>query len=177
MRLCKSAILVSFTSTGAGVRTVGEADLPVACGFFPPVSHMMTTMSRAMPMITQDWTFFGSRPGGFGALSLIGSFMAFPSRKMVRAEFLFVSREGDLFLADREVPAVDDFGNDVHAVLDLEIDQVWFAVFHFVKRRLFAGSTLDVSECVVVVNRVNEKRFSRSFGVKLIVKVEFPCIF
>src|SRR6202049_5178864 len=129
MRLCKSAILVAFTSTGAGVRTVGAADLPVACGFFPPVSHMMTTMSRAMPIITQDWTFFGSRPCGFGALSLIGSFMAFPSRKMARAALLFVSREGDLFLADREVPAVDDLGNDVHPVLDLQTDQVRVSIF------------------------------------------------
>src|SRR5260370_25091960 len=96
---------------------------------------MMTTMSRAMPMITQDWTFFGSRPGGFGALSLIGSFMAFPSRKMARVLLLSASREGDLFLADREVPAVHDFWGGVHSVLHPVIDQVRFAVFHLVKRR------------------------------------------
>jgi hypothetical protein len=96
---------------------------------------------------------------------------------VAHAEHSSTSREGDLFLADREVPAVDDFGNDVHAVLDLEIDQVRFAVFHFIKRRLLTGSSLDVGECVVVVNGGNEKRFSRSFGVKLIVKVEFPGIF
>ena len=42
------------------------------CGFFPPVSHMMTTIKKARPIISHDWTFFGSRPGGFGAFSLNG---------------------------------------------------------------------------------------------------------
>ena len=59
----------------------------VACGFFPPVSHMMTIMSNAMPTITHDWTFLGSRPGGFGALSLMGSFMVLP-RTAIAARFL-----------------------------------------------------------------------------------------
>jgi hypothetical protein len=38
-------------------------------GFFPPVSHMMTTMSTARLRMSQDCTFLGRRPGGFGALS------------------------------------------------------------------------------------------------------------
>src|ERR1700747_736926 len=82
MRFCSSAILVSFTSTGTGGWKDEMDDFVVACGFLPPVSHMMTIMSSAMPTITHDWTFFGSKPGGFGALSLIGSFIGSPSHSL-----------------------------------------------------------------------------------------------
>jgi hypothetical protein len=47
-------------------------------GFFPPVSHMMLTIRMARPMISQDWTFLGKRPGGFGVFSWMDSFMAAP---------------------------------------------------------------------------------------------------
>ena len=63
MRFCNSAIFVSFTSTGTGGCKDVVEDLAVAWGFFPPVSHMMTIMSSAMPTITHDWTFLGRRPG------------------------------------------------------------------------------------------------------------------
>ena len=76
-------------------------------------------------------------------------------------------------LADGEVSAVEDFRNDVNAVLELEVDEVRFAVFHFVKSRLFLRGALDVGECVVVVNRGNQKRLSRSFVSMSIVEMEF----
>ena len=115
------------------VWTVGAAVFPVACGFFPPVSHMMTTMSRAMPMITQDWNVLRKQARRLWCFVLDRFVHGFPPRMWLMQELLSASREGDLFLANREVSAVGHWV-DVHAVFDLEIDQVRFAVFHFVKR-------------------------------------------
>src|SRR5271154_1879895 len=69
MRLCNSLILVSLTSRGAGTGAVDEAVFAGVGGFLPPVSHMMATMRNASPMRSQDWTFFGRRPWGFGDFS------------------------------------------------------------------------------------------------------------
>jgi hypothetical protein len=46
-----------------------DAALAGVDGFLPPVSHMMATMRKASPMRSQDWTFFGRRPWGFGDFS------------------------------------------------------------------------------------------------------------
>src|SRR6202162_5536141 len=66
MRLCNSLILVSLTSSGAKTGAADEAVFAGVGGFLPPVSHMMATMRNASPMRSQDWTFFGRRPCGFG---------------------------------------------------------------------------------------------------------------
>src|ERR1700723_2235176 len=69
MRFCNSLILVSLTSRGAGTGTVDEAVFAGVGGFLPPVSHMMVTIRNASPMRSQDWTFFGRSPCGFGTFS------------------------------------------------------------------------------------------------------------
>src|SRR5271154_5968690 len=69
MRFCNSLIFISLTSSGAGTGAVDEAVFVGVGGFFPPVSHMMATMRNASPMRSQDWTFFGRSPCGFGAFS------------------------------------------------------------------------------------------------------------
>src|SRR5208282_1443607 len=84
MRFCNSLILVSLTSSGASTGVADEAALAGVGGFFPPVSHMMATIKNARPMRSQDWTFFGRRPWGFGDLSCtcwgwIGWLMGEPS--------------------------------------------------------------------------------------------------
>ena len=64
----------------------------VTGGFFPPVSHMMRTMRTASPASSQDCTFFGSKPGGFGLLSWIaeGEVMAhFSGAVRVKLSFFF----------------------------------------------------------------------------------------
>src|ERR1700723_3637493 len=142
MRFCNSLILVSLTSRGAGTGTVDEAVFAGVGGFLPPVSHMMATIRNASPMRSQDWTFFGRRPCGLGAFSCIsaGWLIAHPS---VRGN---AARERHFLRADGEVARVDDFGRDVHTVLELERNQVGLAVFDFVQSGLFARPTLDVGK-------------------------------
>ncbi len=62
------------------------------------------------------------------------------------------ARKAQFLFADGEVARVDDLGRDVHAVLDLERDQVRLAVFDFVQSGFFARGALDVGEGVVVVD-------------------------
>src|ERR1700723_1709909 len=69
MRFCNSLILVSLTSSGAITGAADEAAFVGVEGFLPPVSHMMATMRNANPMRSQDWTFLGRSPCGFGAFS------------------------------------------------------------------------------------------------------------
>src|SRR5580704_15797996 len=104
MRFCSSAIFDSLTSTGAWTGNNVRATFEGADGLLPPVSHMMSTMSRAMPTSTQDCTCFGSKPGGFGAFSWSWavSFMTDPS---IRSH---AAREGRFLFADGEIPAVDN---------------------------------------------------------------------
>ena len=44
-----------------------------------------------------------------------------------------------MFFPDREITAVEDFGNDVNAVLKIEIDKVWLALFQLVNGGFLAG--------------------------------------
>src|SRR5712664_1492130 len=166
MRFCKSTILASLTSRGActagavGIARVGAA------GFFPPVSHMMTIMRAARPASSQDCTFFGSRPGGLGALSWMaaGEIMVPLSLRWnsaVKVQFLF---------ANGEVPGVDHFGNDVDAVLQLEWDQVRFPVLDLVQRWFFSRPAADIRESFVVVDGRDEERLSRRFRVQGVVE-------
>ena len=85
---------------------------------------------------------------------------------------VLTTRERELLLADGEVSAIENLRNDVNAVLELEVDEVRFAVFHFVKSRLLSRGALDVGEGVVVVNRRNQERLSRGFLVDLVVEPE-----
>src|ERR1700691_4948907 len=161
MRFCISAILVSLTSRGASTGAAEDAAFAGVGGFLPPVSHMMAIIRNASPMRSQDWTFFGRRPCGFGGFSCssAGWLIAHPS---VRGN---AARERHFLLADGEVARVDDFGCDVYTVLELERNQVGLAVFDFIKSGLFARSALDVGEGIVVVDRGDEKRLARRFRV------------
>src|ERR1700684_2617243 len=83
MRFCNSLILVSLTSSGASAGGADEAVFVGVGAFLPPVSHMMLTMRNASPMRSQDWTFLGRSPCGFGAFSCtwegcIGGLMVVP---------------------------------------------------------------------------------------------------
>src|SRR5882757_8356537 len=97
MRFWSSAIFVSLTSTGARTGVRGRPAFGVAGGFLPPVSHIIRTIPRAMLTSSQDWTFLGKRPGGFGPFSVIGSFMF--SLSVGRGP----ARKYDLLLAHREI--------------------------------------------------------------------------
>src|SRR6266852_8704938 len=77
------------------------------------------------------------------------------------------------FLADREITGVDDFGNDVDAVLELEGDEIRFPVFDFIQRGFFSRATADIREGVIVVDRGDEEWFSRRFCVEGVVEPEF----
>src|SRR5260370_18674837 len=85
-------------------------------------------------------------------------------------------RERQLLFADGEVPAVENLGNDVDAVLELEIDQVGFAVLHFVQSRFFPRCALDVGKGIVVVDRGNQERFARGRAIERVVELKFRCV-
>src|ERR1700691_2382207 len=161
MRFCISAILVSLTSRGASTGAADDAALTGVGGFLPPVSHIMATIRNASPMRSQDWTFFGKRPCGLGAFSCMSAGWLI-AHLSVRAD---APREGHFFLADGEVAGVNDFGCDVHTVLELERNQVGLAVLDFIESGLFARSALDVGEGIVVVDRGHEKGLARRFRV------------
>ena len=75
-------------------------------------------------------------------------------------------RKGQLLVADCEVARVDNLGSDVDAILELEGDQVRFAVLEFVKSRFFTRGRPDVGERVVVIDCRDEKRLARRFRVE-----------
>src|SRR6266404_2879633 len=151
MRFCKSTIFASLTSRGACTAGASGTAREGVTGFLPPVSHMMTTITTATLMRSHDCTFLGSRPGGLGALSWIGAGEVIAVLSF-RGE---VPAEVQLFLAHDEVPCIDNLGNDVDAVLELERDQIWFAVLELVQNGLFAGGAADVGEGVVVIDGRN----------------------
>src|SRR5260221_13409541 len=77
-----------------------------------------------------------------------------------------------LLSADREVAGVDDLGCDVDAVLELEGDQVRFAVLDFIESGFFSRATLDIGERVVVVDDGNQEWLAARFRIEEIVELE-----
>src|ERR1700722_8343996 len=167
MRFCRSAILASLTSRGACTKGAAGIALAGVCGFLPPVSHIIRTITSARLMSSQDWTFFGSRPGGLGALSCTCWCMA---RSLLGGT---LPRERQFLFADGQVAAVHNLGNDVDTVLELEVDQVWFSVRPFIQGGFFPCCEIDVGEGIIVIDRGNEKRFMRGLRVQEVVKLEF----
>src|SRR5260370_18420602 len=76
----------------------------------------------------------------------------------------------------REVAGVDDLGCDVHAVFELERNQVRLAVLDFIKSGFFPCAALDIGEGVVVVDGGNQKRLATRFPVKWVVELELRCV-
>src|SRR6266699_319129 len=164
MRFCNSTILASFTSSGASTAGAAGIAREGAGGFFPPVSHMMTTMRTARPARSQDCTFLGSNPGGFGALSWIGDGEV-TSPSSLRGN---LAGERQLLLADGEIARIDDLGHDVDAVLDLKSHEIGFPILDFIERRLFPSGAADVGERFVMVDRGNKERLPRGLCAELI---------
>ena len=52
---------------------------------------------------------------------------------------------------------IHDLGDDIHAVLKIEVDEIRLAVLQFVNGGLFLGGASDVGELVVVVDGSNQK--------------------
>jgi len=77
---------------------------------------------------------------------------------------LLLPRKGELLFADGEIAAVENLGNDVGAVHQIEIYDIRFAVFDFVNGRLLGSCTSDVGEAVVVEDRGNQERLGRAFA-------------
>src|SRR5690348_10731709 len=85
-------------------------------------------------------------------------------------------REGELLFPDGEVSAVEDFGNDVDTLFELEVDQIRLAVFDFVEGWLFRRGALDISESVFVINRRDEERLATGFRVEPVVELELRLV-
>ena len=83
-----------------------------------------------------------------------------------------MSVEGHSLLTQDQISAVDDLRDDVCAVLVVEIDEVWLAVFHLVDRRSLTRSGLDVREVVIVVDLENQKGRETGLLVEVVVELE-----
>src|SRR5579862_5665360 len=81
--------------------------------------------------------------------------------------------ERHFFLANRQVPVVDDLGCHINSAVVLEIDQVRLSVFEFIQGWLFASRAVDIGELVVMVNFGNEERSVCGVRRENIVKLEF----
>jgi hypothetical protein len=53
-----------------------------------------------------------------------------------RSLLVRVPRESDFLLANRQIPGVHDLRDDVHAIVQIEVDEIRLAVFDFVNGRL-----------------------------------------
>src|SRR5260370_11859523 len=124
MRFCSSAILASLTSSGACTKGAAGMALAAVCGFLPPVSHIIRTISKARLMSSQDWTFFGSRPGGLGAFSC-NSFGWFMGRSLLRRT---LPRKWQFLFADDEIAAASDLGDPVNPFFYLDISHLRFSL-------------------------------------------------
>ncbi len=80
--------------------------------------------------------------------------------------------EREVFLADGEVAGVDDFGDDVDAVVELEVDEIGLSVFHFVESRCFTRGAFDVGEGVIVVDGGDQERFAGGLGFENVVELD-----
>src|SRR5580704_10062255 len=87
------------------------------------------------------------------------------------------TREDEFLFADGQIAAIEDLGDNVHAVFELELDEVRLAVFHFVQSGFFPGVAADVGEGVVVIDRGNQKRLATSTCVERVVEPEFGGVF
>lgn len=89
---------------------------------------------------------------------------------------LLLPRKGELLFADGEIAAVENLGNDVGAVHQIEIYEIWFAVFDFVDGRLLGSSTSYRGEAVVVEDRGNQERLARAFAFEVVIELEFGSV-
>src|SRR5215813_13143887 len=80
--------------------------------------------------------------------------------------------EAELLLADGQVAAVQNLRRHIHAVLDLEGNEIGLSVLQFIKRRLLAGRTADIGKYVVVVDRGNQKRLAGELRVGRVIKMQ-----
>src|ERR1700687_5059564 len=83
-----------------------------------------------------------------------------------------LAREAQSLLADGEITGVDDFGNDVDAILQLKRNQIRFPVFRLVQRWFFSCAAADIREGFIVVDGRDEERFARRLGVEGVVEPE-----
>src|SRR5262245_19876971 len=64
----------------------------------------------------------------------------------------------EAFLPECEVPALEDLRHDVRVAANLEVDNGWSAVLHFVDGRQFFRFGLDVRELAIVPDGFDEER-------------------
>src|SRR6267154_2763667 len=92
-------------SDGSGTRVAAEAR---GTGEEWPVKRMMTRMMTARPIISHIWSCRASMPSS-------------TPRALERQRLP----------ADREIAVLQHLGDDVHAVLDLEVDEIRRPITHF----------------------------------------------
>ena len=86
---------------------------------------------------------------------------------------LALALEACLLLAHREIAVVNDFGNDVNAVLEVEIHQVRLAVLDLVNCGFFLCGTLNVGELIVVVDGGDQEGRFRCVAFVCVVELEY----
>src|SRR6185312_6941941 len=110
---------------------IGELAVAFAAtGFLWPVTAIIRIISNANPTIMKAWMFFGTRPAGFGALSLIICSISRTSEFSIT-----VPAECQPLFADDHIPVVDDLLHYVHSIAEVEVDETWLLVFEFVEGR------------------------------------------
>jgi hypothetical protein len=63
------------------------------------------------------------------------------------------------FLADHEIAAIDDLGDNVGAVTVFELDQTGFTVLYLIESRRLFGVCLDIGEALIVKYRCDQEGF------------------
>src|SRR5579859_3164725 len=82
-------------------------------------------------------------------------------------------REVQLLFPKREVTGIDDLGNDVDAVFDLERNEVRFSVLDFIENGLLARCGTNVRKGIVVIDGRDEERFAGGLSVELVIEAQF----
>ena len=115
-------------------------------GGLRPVTAMMKTITKAKPTKDEGLEVFGNEACGFGALSLIICSMG---ELDPRVQLPF--RLNDAHFSNHQVPAIDDFRNDIDSALQIEVHEIGLPLLYLINRGLSLAAD-DAGKTVIVVN-------------------------
>src|SRR5882762_3882474 len=85
-------------------------------------------------------------------------------------------REVQLLFPKSEVTGIDDLGNDVDAVFDLERNEIRFSVLDFIENGLLARCGTNVGKGIVVIDGRDEERLAGGLRVEFVIEAQFRSV-